>query len=93
MQGALAAGQVQTTWPGSQTPPSVIGMKQEPTQPENNTAEGVLANLWTSQGCVRREARERKKQKPNTNQTGTETKQKVLASAGLPCWIHLACSL
>lgn len=65
-RAARAAGQVPTTCPGSQTH---TGMKQEPTQPENSTAEGVLAKLWMSQDCVGREARERKNNR--------ETKQKT----------------
>lgn len=63
MLAALAAGQLQTTWSGSQAPPSVIGMKQEPTEPEKSTAEGVWANLWMYQNHVGREEREREKEK------------------------------
>lgn len=74
LQAAMkAVGQVQTTWPGSQAPPSVIGMKQESTQPESSTAEGVLANLWMSQDCVGREARKKKKA---NHQTQTKLAQK-----------------
>lgn len=61
LQAALAAEQLQTTWSGSQAPPSIIGIKQEATEPEKSTAEGVWAKLWMHQDHVGREERERKK--------------------------------
>lgn len=90
MQAALAVGQVQT-------PPSVIGMKQKSTQPENCITEGVWALSWKSQDSGKRGQRKKeKKKKVSKNQTQIKLVQKqskrlCLTAAGLPCGIYLTC--
>lgn len=61
MLAALAAGQLQTTWSGSQAPPSVVGMKNESTEPENSTAEGVQTFMNVSGPCGKRGKRKKEK--------------------------------
>lgn len=94
---ALAAGQLQTTWSGSQAAPSVIGMKQELTKPEKSTVEGFGANLWMHQDHVGREERERKKKyNKSTHKTARKIKQNTSFGLSLttlwdpPCMFPLA---
>lgn len=93
MLAALAAGQLQTTWSGSQAPPSVIGMKQEPIEPEKNPSEGVWASLWMYQGHVEREERKEKKRttSKDTNKTSTKPKQNTFFGLSLTTLWDLAC--